>query len=536
KTTEIQLSFQTNYLFMKKCVQSNPVVPIQQQWLMSMLTLVPQSLMEGKDRELLIEKLLGEIIRDFEKSMKRCMVRSVLIKPNVKGLEDEEEAPLPLSPLGLDFSSPWHKRFIQAKKRILSNLHILHPTMKTLLDFGYAEFSTFLLADFVSFRLKVPIDCESLKTDISLSCSKAEEKILNTWYQRVISLFTQEAASNGVSLDQLDSFYSCVATLMTNQLRDLLIRNVEAFVQLFDPEDGSCLPLFKMELIIGEKHVEFYPSFQELEEAILFVVNRIGQTLQNVQTVHSWLAGGATTLHTELPTHIVAWAASTLKKVIRDNLEGPKEYFENYVGRYGWLVDGTAQARIERFGAEQHSFGEYTAVSFNSTFYMICREFEAIKERALKVPESTEEMVETIAYIKEVKAKGIQDLSLRIKECSWQMEYFLDVYLFSPEDIALNATVLLWPKKIDPIFDEHDDLIEESKRKGEQELIHRSEKLTVELEKLAQSVTELEEYSELDCMQQVWLIFSVKWVEIFCVLNAQRLWKEFKVILFTDVN
>lgn len=67
----IRLSFQTNYVFMKKCVQSNPVVPIQQQWLMSMLTLVPQSLVAG--RELLIEKLLGEIIKDFEKSMKRCM-------------------------------------------------------------------------------------------------------------------------------------------------------------------------------------------------------------------------------------------------------------------------------------------------------------------------------------------------------------------------------------------------------------------------------------------------------------------------------
>uniref|UniRef100_G1N3W3 Dynein axonemal heavy chain 12 n=1 Tax=Meleagris gallopavo TaxID=9103 RepID=G1N3W3_MELGA len=545
----IRLSFQTNYVFMKKCVQSNPVVPIQQQWLMSMLTLVPQSLVAG--RELLIEKLLGEIIKDFEKSMKRCMVRSVLIKPDVKGLEDEEEAPLPLSPLGLDFSSPWHKRFIQAKKRILSNLHILHPTMKTLLHFGYAEFSSFLLVDFLSFRLKGPIDCESLKTDISLSCSKAEEKILNTWYQRVISLFTQEAALNGVNLDRLDSFYSCVATLMTNQLRDLLIRNVEAFVKLFDPEDRSCLPLFKMELIIDEKHVEFYPSFQELEEAILFVVNRIGQTLQNVQTVHSWLAGGAATLCTELPAHIMAWAASTLKKVIRDNLEGPKEYFE--IGRYGWLVDGTAEARVERFEAEQHSFGEYTAfidefftlkkeimnlpevihfpmiclncedlkqglasnakafakilmdrivANYREENEKICREFEAIKERALKVPESTEEMVETIAYIKEVKAKGIQDLSLRIKECSWQMEYFLDVYLFSPEEIALNATVLQWPKEINPIFDEHDDLIEKSKRKGEQELINKSEKLTVELEKLMQTVTELEEYSELDCMQQ----------------------------------
>ncbi|KFP56459.1 Dynein heavy chain 12, axonemal, partial [Cathartes aura] len=353
------LSFQTNYLFMKKCVQSNPVVPIQQQWLMSVLTLVPQSLKEGKDRELLAEKLLGEIIRDYEMSMRRCVVRNVLIKPDVKGLEDEEEAPLPLSPLGLDFSRPWHNSFIQAKNQILSNLHILHPTMKTLLDFGYAAFSTFLIVDFSSFRLKGPVDCESLKTDVSLSCSKAEEKILNTWYQRVIGLFTQEAL-NGVKLDQVDSFYNCVAMLMSNQLKELLRRTVEAFVKLFDPEDRNCLPSFKMELTLDEKKMEFYPSFQDLEEAILFIVNRIGQTLQNVQTVHSWLMGGTTTLDTKLPNDVIVWATSTLKKAIRDNLQGPKEYFENYVERYGWLVDGTAQAQIERFEAEEHSFDEYT--------------------------------------------------------------------------------------------------------------------------------------------------------------------------------
>jgi len=58
---------------MKKCVQSNPVVPIQQQWLMSILALVPQSYMEGKDRELLVEKLLGEVTRDYEMSMRRCV-------------------------------------------------------------------------------------------------------------------------------------------------------------------------------------------------------------------------------------------------------------------------------------------------------------------------------------------------------------------------------------------------------------------------------------------------------------------------------
>ncbi|NXH14929.1 DYH12 protein, partial [Bucco capensis] len=536
-----------NYLFLKKYVRSTPVVPIQQQWLMSMLTLVPQSLMEGRDRKLLAEKLLEEIIRDYEMSIKRCVVRRTLIKPHIKGLEDEEETPLPLLPL------PWRNSFIQAKKKVLSKLHILHPIMKTLLDFGCAAFSNFLIVDLSSFRLKGPVGCESLKTDVSLSCSKVEEKILNTWYQKVTGLFSQKAALSSIKLDQVDSFYDCVAILMSNQMKELLGRTAEAFVKLFDPEDKSCLPLFKMKLALDEEKMQFYPSFQDLEEAVLLIVNRIGQTLQNIQTIPSWLMGGTTTLDTELPSHVMEWATSTLKKSLRDNLEGPKAYFENYVEKYGWLVDGTAQARVERFEAEEHSFDEYTAfideffthkkeilslpevahfpmihlhcedlnqglasnadtfakmlidrivANYREENEKICREFEAIKEHALKIPETTEEMVETIAYIKMVKTKGIQDLLLRIQESGRQMIYFLDVFLFDPEDIALNTTVLLWPKNIKPIFDEHDDLIEQSKCKREQELLNKCEKLMVEVDKLQRSVMELEEYSELDYMQQ----------------------------------
>ncbi|XP_057273657.1 dynein axonemal heavy chain 12 isoform X1 [Pezoporus wallicus] len=543
-----------NYLFLKKCVLRNPITPIQQLWLMSMLTLVPQSVMEGKDRKLLVEKLLVEILEDYEKSMRRFVVRSILIKPDIKGLEDEEEAPLPSLPVGLDFSSAWHKSFTQAKSKILSKLHILHPTMKSLLDFGYAAFFDFLLVNFSSLRLKEPIDYESLKTDVSLSCSKADKKILMTWYQRVIDLFTQNEALNSVKLDQLDSFYNCVDVLMSNQVKDLLTRTVEAYVKLFDPEDRNGPPLFKMELTLDDQKIEFYPSLQDLEEGILFIANCIGQTLQNFQTVRSWLTGDTTTLDAELPKHVLEWATTTLKKHIRSNLEGPKKYFEKYVEKYGWLVDGTAQARVERFVAEEHSFDEYTAlideffthkkeilslpeVAYFPMVYLnsedlkqglassanvfakvlmdrivanyreenekICREFEAIKERALKVPETAEEMVETVAYMKKVKEKDIKDLLLRIKKCSQQLLYFLDNFVFDPEDIALNATVQLWPKRIGPIFDEHDDLIEKSKFKGEQELMQKHEKLMMDLEKLTCSEAEFKEYSELDRMQQV---------------------------------
>lgn len=51
-------------------------------------------------------------------------------------------------------------------------------------------------------------------------------------------------------------------------------------MKLFDLEDRRRLPIFKMDLTLDENRMEFYPSIQDLEESILFVVDCIGQTLQ----------------------------------------------------------------------------------------------------------------------------------------------------------------------------------------------------------------------------------------------------------------
>lgn len=47
-------------------------------------------------------------------------------------------------------------------------------------------------------------------------------------------------------------------------------------------------------------------------------------------------------------------------------------------------------------------------------FFRICKEFEAIRDRALKVPETTEDMMEMITYINQMKTKGIEELNNKI--------------------------------------------------------------------------------------------------------------------------
>ncbi|KAJ6668326.1 hypothetical protein lerEdw1_015703 [Lerista edwardsae] len=508
-----QKRIRNNYLFLKKCVENNPIVPIQEEWLASVLTLIPQNLMEGKDREKLVEELLNEVTNDYEASMKRYYVRSVLIKPKVVGLGYEKEEPLPVEPTGLDYSSPWHQSFVEARKQISANLHILHPTLRILLEIGYRTFSKLLVVDISGFRSRGPVEIESIQNDVSINCLKTEEKLLSTWYPRVINLFTRTEALEGIKSDKVDSFYNCVATLMSNQLKELLKRTVEAFVQLFDLDDQRWLPLFKMELTFDDEKMDFYPSFQDLEAAILHILTLMSQTLQNVQTIHSWLGTGTTvtTIDTELPDHVITWASNILRRAIHENLKGPKAHFDSYVENYGWLVDGTADERIRTFIDEEHTFDEYTefidefftlakeimnlplmghfpmvrldcddlkqglvdkARSFSNKLLetivarhkeeneKICNEFETIKERALKVPETTEEMMESIVYIDKAKTVGIHQLYERIK------------------------------------------IIEMSKRKGESELLSKREKLIMEIERQSRRMREFTELSDLDRMQQ----------------------------------
>ncbi len=47
----------------------------------------------------------------------------------------------------LDFSCPWHDSFVQSRKEMQKNLHILHPVMKNVLDICYSTFSHLLLID-----------------------------------------------------------------------------------------------------------------------------------------------------------------------------------------------------------------------------------------------------------------------------------------------------------------------------------------------------------------------------------------------------
>ena len=64
--------FQHNYLFLKKCVETAPITPIQETWLDHMLTLVPPQLQHTPSLQETIKELMEEVTGDFNSSMKKA--------------------------------------------------------------------------------------------------------------------------------------------------------------------------------------------------------------------------------------------------------------------------------------------------------------------------------------------------------------------------------------------------------------------------------------------------------------------------------
>lgn len=90
--------------------------------------------------------------------------------------------------------------------------------------------------------------------------------------------------------------------------------------------------------------------------------------------------------------------------------------------------------------------------------HKVCAEFEKIKAKALKKPETTQELNEIAKFIDTAKSTGIVQLGVQIRELQRSMAFLLDTHLFPKEDIDLNTQVLLWPHEIGPIFDLNEEV------------------------------------------------------------------------------
>ncbi len=119
---------------------------------------------------------------------------------------------------GLDFSTPWRASYEEAYQQLSRRLNIVQPVMPAILNLWDGQ-SSLVLVDLSRGRDRGPVDVEHWKNNVALEVEKAEERLINSWYPRVIALFSGEGkVVEGVRAQQQESFYECVTTLISNHV------------------------------------------------------------------------------------------------------------------------------------------------------------------------------------------------------------------------------------------------------------------------------------------------------------------------------
>ena len=88
----------------------------------------------------------------------------------------------------------------------------------------------------------------------------------------------------------------------------------------------------------------------------------------------------------------------------------------------------------------------------------ICTEYESFCSRALKVPDDSREMIDLIAFMETARNELVRDLWERVQDSLKRLSYLLDVHSFSTNEMKTNSTTLMWPSKLNPVFEQNEQV------------------------------------------------------------------------------
>ncbi|XP_037071088.1 dynein heavy chain 12, axonemal-like [Pollicipes pollicipes] len=305
--------------FLQDCVGLSPIPPVSELWLHNMVQLLPAPLTRKYGTE--VAALVEEVRQGFTDRLRRDLVaRTVpdlkpVVEPPVPRAKDTE-----LPWVGF---SPWYQAFFEAWQRVNRRLMVTHHCLRDALQLCRSVLSDALFVDWTQFQFPRQFSVDSWKETLTQECETEEVRLDRTWYRQLVDIFGAVTSAGGGKLHRQRLFASA-NTLAANELRNVLMRTVEAYVSLF--RFPSMLPLLEVDLILDGCTVSFYPPFTEIEEAALFPINQLAASLQRTPLIEAFILGDdahMSYMTVDIPDVFLEAARHTVSQHVRHLFEAP---------------------------------------------------------------------------------------------------------------------------------------------------------------------------------------------------------------------
>ncbi|XP_066476619.1 dynein axonemal heavy chain 7 [Tiliqua scincoides] len=548
------------YYYIRHGIDTEHVAPMEDSWLEHVLALVPKHLKVLSDS---IYMLSDEMREDYLLSVKKAIVDFVLKDPREKE-EDKKQVLLPHRQEMDVVPKPWNKSFLAARNYINENLHAMNPTMLAVLDLWQTSFKDLRLVDKHAFHSRQEsMELSFFQTVALRQMESAKDTLFKKWFPEVQNIYYQgnkrKQVPTNASSAQLEAFFDCAASLMTQQLQSFALASMQDFTDLIVQPPRSVLayehPGFILRLILDDDTVKFEPAFSDYETIFLniyTVMIKAVNLLPRVETklYSKWPESKTRSMNLKpiILDEILESHKQKIKEEIIKESMAPIEHLKLY-DKYQDLITKQADRDLDQFLSEEHTFEEKTAevakyqnlrdeIQYTSRKCIrlgmfelhcdelirsltkradtlcskiigkmfkdhqdlnlkLCDEFEKISERALSTPSNTHELMEFKAYIEKVETVDMLEMEERLIDAKNCLAFLIECANFSPADIRLNNSVFQWYARMGEIFEEHRKIIKEKTEQFQEGLKMRCERFVEELESYAKQVEEFYSYGDM---------------------------------------
>ncbi|XP_077305116.1 dynein axonemal heavy chain 3 [Lithobates pipiens] len=384
KPTQRDLERYFHYIHHK--IQAEMLAPQEKKQMDRILANVPSQLLKNPALEKLLEEIKEEIANDYHTSLRKSIVDYILRDPEEKDRLQIGNIPryFPLRVIRAEV--PWHSSYRDAHKWNEDHLFTMNAMMLELQQLWITQFRDVRFVrtnEMLSSHLPLlPAEFEEL---VQKHCLEARATLRNKWIPACASLFMSHKdkwihlvpQNEEDSAVQVQEFFACVSSLMSLQLRKMVINSLKDLVSFFNIHKAGNdfgdtydeIKFFTPQILIIKLKVEepkivFDPVLEECWNLIKHCFLEVIKSAEGLPKVEVELFPDLQMNEIILSSvrqeeSLVSHYVNKTRKIFNMNTIGPQKYLNVYK-KYSDLLNQKAQQDVIAFLKEEHSLQAFT--------------------------------------------------------------------------------------------------------------------------------------------------------------------------------
>jgi dynein heavy chain len=436
------------YYYINNGIDTEHIEAMDESWEGNIMAFVSEQLQQGRSGT--IENLWDEVKDDYLTSIKKAIVDFVLKddKKQAGGAEGGDEDKKVKETYTDDLKvvpKPWADTYVQAQITLHDKLHLNSHSAQYILNMwmeshaGHASFADHRLlrtADVSAHSDPYELSAFEKVADQHIAECLAEMK--KGWIATAVNELNQH--KRHLPRDDLPSFFECIATVMSNQVRNFLLDSLSDYKGLFEDDveeeenpRGINFKGFVTRLVAKDNELVFEPDFPQFKASLLKVVDDFERAVSGLPRCETKLDFVPRTDADEFLKPVV-WSEEVtpvreqIIKVLDEQMAGPIAVAEEYKEQFMPLIDRSADSDVNEFLQEEDkTFQDYVEkiselkqyieeISYNrprevrkGMYYVSCKNW--VNKELIKRAQGLVEKL--LRRMKEDAAKEIKDLSKR---------------------------------------------------------------------------------------------------------------------------